>query len=103
MTVECILNIAEPDGSTAVCEIHARFAVRIRRTDERSHECHVSVTVVGHGLDDCSVSYRDKTFVSSVSGLAVGPTLHPVVCRLEILSPECHLNAQLVREHHLNA
>jgi len=41
---------------------------------------------IGHGLDDHSVLYRDKTFVSSMSGLAVGPTLHPVVCKLGVLS-----------------
>ena len=39
-----------------------------------------------HGLDDHSVSYRDKTFVSSMSGLAVGPTLRPVVWELGVLS-----------------
>ena len=42
--------------------------------------------VVGHGLDDRLVSYRDKKFVSSMSGLAVSPTLHPVLCKLGVLS-----------------
>ena len=48
--------------------------------DERSHEWRVSFMVVGHGLNvHHSVSYRGKTFVSSVYELAVGPTLHPLV------------------------
>ena len=62
--------------------------------------------VVGHGLDDRSVLYRGKIFVSSMSGLTVGPTLHPVVwSSLPVgkLVRERHLNAHLVREHHLNA
>jgi hypothetical protein len=87
LTVHCILKQSRTRWQySSIWDSCLVCCKNKERTDERSHEWRVSFMVVGHGLDDCSISYRGKAFVSSMSGLAVGPTLPPIVWELGALS-----------------